>query len=159
MIRAILSPDEVSRACEHLIGLLPDWFGLPESNAAYVAGVAECTCYGAFDTAGTCIGLIALRPHFETTLEVWWMGVDPGRHRQGIGEKLIGAAVDEASRLGCSAMVLTTLGEESDDPGYAATRRFYLAQGFRALVHDHMADPECPMIWMIRHVDRAEASA
>lgn len=155
MIRAVVSPDEASRACEHLIGLLPDWFGLPASNAAYVAGVVECVCHAAFDETGSCIGLIALRPHFGTTLEVWWMGVDPSRHRQRIGAQLIAAAMDEASRLGCCDIVLTTLGEESDDPGYAATRRFYLAQGFRPLVHDHMGDLEYPMIWMIRNLHRS----
>ena len=47
-------------------------------------------------------------------------------------------------------MVLMTLGEGSDDPGYAATRRFYMALGFRPLVHDHMGDPDAPLIWMIR---------
>jgi GNAT superfamily N-acetyltransferase len=150
MIRPVTPPEAASEACSRLIDLLPAWFGLPEFNAAYVAGVAECICHGAFDPSGTCVGLVALRPHFGTTLEVWWMGVDPGWHRQGIGEKLMATARDEAIRLGCSDLVLMTLGEESDDPGYAATRRFYLTQGFRPLVHDHMGDPETPLIWMIR---------
>jgi GNAT superfamily N-acetyltransferase len=129
---------------------LPDWFGLPESNAAYIAGVADCICHGAFDQSGDCVGLVALRLHFGTTLEVWWMAVAPDQHRLGIGTKLMKVAQDEAIRLGSSHMVLMTLGEESDDPGYAATRRFYLAQGFRPLVHDHMGDPESSLIWMIR---------
>jgi GNAT superfamily N-acetyltransferase len=152
MIRGLTSPEAASQACARLISLLPDWFGLPEYNAAYVAGVAECICYGAFDELGTCVGLVALRPHFGTTLEVWWMGVAPDQHRKGIGKKLMATAHGEALRLGCSDMVLMTLGEESDDPGYAATRRFYVAQGFRPLVHDHMGDPEAPLIWMIRPI-------
>ncbi|MBL9054175.1 MAG: GNAT family N-acetyltransferase [Tabrizicola sp.] len=155
MIRPLVSPEAASEACASLIDLLPDWFGIPSSNAAYVAGVAECTCLGAFDPSCACIGLVALRPHFGTTLEIWWMGVAPGRHRQGIGARLMAAAKDEAIRLGCDTMVLMTLGEESDDPGYAATRLFYQAQGFRPLVHDHMGDPECPLIWMIHQVDQA----
>jgi GNAT superfamily N-acetyltransferase len=150
MIRPVTPPEAASRECSRLIGLLPDWFGIPASNRAYVAGVAECLCHGAFDTQGTCVGLIALRPHFGSTLEVWWMGVAPDRHRTGIGAGLMAAAVDEASRLGCRDMVVMTLGEESGDPGYDATRRFYLSQGFRPLVHDHMGDPETPLIWMIR---------
>jgi GNAT superfamily N-acetyltransferase len=150
ILRAITSPVAASAACARLTGLLPDWFGLPEANAAYSAGVATCICHGAFDDFGTCVGLIALRRHFETTLEIWWMAIAPDRHREGIGAALVAAAQDEAVRLGCQDIVLTTLGEESDDAGYAATRRFYLAQGFRPLVHDHMGDQDNPMIWMIR---------
>ncbi len=149
-VRALTSPAEASAACARLMDLLPDWFGIPESNAAYIAGVAECSCYGAFDDLGICVGLIALRPHFDTTLEIWWMAVAPDRHRQGIGAALFVAALGEAMHLGYRDMMLMTLGEESDDPGYAATRCFYLAQGFRPLVHDHMSDPEMPLIWMIR---------
>lgn len=150
MIRPVASPEAAREACSRLTDLLPDWFGIPESNAAYVAGVAECICYGAFDPQGICVGLIALRPHFGSTLEVWWMAVAPDKHRQGIGAKLMAAAEGEAMRLGCRDMVAMTLGEEAEDPGYAATRRFYLAQGFRPLVHEHMGNPETPLIWMIR---------
>jgi GNAT superfamily N-acetyltransferase len=159
IVRPITMPDEASRACARLIGLLPDWFGQPDANRAYVAGVADCLCHGAFDDDGRCLGLIALRPHFGTTLEVWWMAVEPGRHRQGIGTRLMAAALHEATRAGCHEMVLMTLGEDSDDPGYAATRRIYMAQGFRPLVHDHMCDPETPLIWMIRPIGGTIAPA
>jgi GNAT superfamily N-acetyltransferase len=159
MIRLLASPEAASEACARLIKLLPDWFGIPSSNAAYVAGVAECTCLGAFDLSGACIGLVALRPHFGTTLEVWWMGVAPDQHRRGVGARLMAAAKGEAIRLGCDTMVLMTLGEESDDPGYAATRLFYQAQGFRPLVHDHMSDPECPLIWMIQYLGRTSTTS
>ena len=155
MIRR-LAPDEASAACARIIDRLPDWFGLPESNAAYVAGVAECLCFGAFD-ADQCLGLIALRPHYGTTLEIWWMGVDPAFHRQGIGKALIAAALYHARQQGFLHMVLMTLSEESGDPGYAATRRFYLSQGFRPLVHDHMADPDNPLMWMILSLSVGEA--
>ncbi len=150
ILRAIPSPQAASEACARLIDLLPDWFGIQEFNAAYVAGVAQCICHGAFDEAGSCVGLVALRPHFGTTLEIWWMGVAPDQHRRGIGARLMAVAQAEAIRLGCRDLVLMTLGEGSDDPGYAATRRFYMAQGFRPFVHDHMGDPDAPLIWMIR---------
>lgn len=86
------------------------------------------------------------------------MAVDPGRHRQGIGTKLMAAAHNEAFRFGCDDMVLMTLGAESDDPGYERTRRFYLHHGFRPLVKDHMGDPETPLIWMIHHINRNKAA-
>ena len=144
-----LAPEDATAACARIIGLLPDWFGLPDSNTAYVAGVADCLCLGAF-SEGQCLGLIALRPHYGTTLEIWWMGVDPARHRQGIGKALVESALDHARHQGFRDMVLMTLSEESNDPGYAATRQFYLSRGFRPLVHDHMTDPENPLMWMIR---------
>lgn len=152
MIRAVPDPSAV---CARLTGLLPDWFGIPEANAAYIAGVADCDCLGAYDGTGPCQGLIALRPHFGTTLEIWWMAVAPDHHRQGLGTALVAAAVERAQGMGCRNMVLMTLDEAAGDPGYDATRRFYLAQGFRPLVHDHMGDPETPLIWMIRPLQGA----
>jgi GNAT superfamily N-acetyltransferase len=157
MIRAITSPKLASEACLKLTNLLPDWFGRPEANTAYIAGVADCICYGAFDGADDCVGLVALRSHFGSTLEIWWMAVAPDRHRTGIGAKLMAAAQAEAIRLGCTNLILMTLGEESDDAGYAATRRFYLAQGFRSFLRDHMVDPETPLVWMIRPTEGGAA--
>jgi GNAT superfamily N-acetyltransferase len=157
MIRAITSPELASAACLKLASLLPDWFGRPEANAAYAAGVTDCICYGAFDATDDCVGLVALRQHFGSTLEIWWMAVAPDRHRTGIGAKLMAAAQAEAVQLGCTNLILMTLGEESDDPGYAATRRFYLAQGFRPFLRDHMVDPETPLVWMIRSTEASAA--
>ncbi len=151
-IREISDPQQRSAACARLTGLLPDWFGLPEANARYFAGLAGLTCLGAFTDGGECIGMAALRLHFGTTLEIWWMGVDPAFHRQGIGRALMDAAADHARHSGCRDMVLMTLGEESDDAGYAATRKFYLAQGFRPLMPEHMAHGDDPLVWMIRNL-------
>jgi ribosomal protein S18 acetylase RimI-like enzyme len=153
-VRAIADPPGRSARCAALTRLLPDWFGLPESNARYIAGVAECICFGMFDANEHCIGMLALRPHFETTAEVWWMAVHPDHHRRGIGKALLSAAVSEAVARGCTDLVLMTLSDESDDQGYAATRAFYVAQGFRPLVADHMSDGDNPLMWMIQRLDR-----
>ncbi|MDQ3122326.1 MAG: hypothetical protein M3Q59_07300 [Actinomycetota bacterium] len=34
-------PDERSRLCEQVLRDLPEWFGIEEATAAYIAGVAE----------------------------------------------------------------------------------------------------------------------
>ncbi len=148
-----LPSTEASTLCARLITRLPEWFGIPEANTAYVEGVTECLCLGAFDPTGVSTGMVALRAHFGTTLEIWWMAVDPDHHRKGVGATLVAAAIGQAKAGGFRDLVLMTLSEECDDPAYAGTRAFYVSQGFRPLVHDHMGDPETPLMWMIRPVD------
>jgi GNAT superfamily N-acetyltransferase len=149
---AEVSGPERSLICGNLIALLPDWFGLPAANAHYVSGVADLTCFGAYTIDGNCIGMVATRLHFDTTLEIWWMAVNPGFHRLGAGAELMKAVESHARRLCCDAMVLMTLSDESDDVGYAATRGFYGAQGFHPLVREHMSDADDPLMWMIRRL-------
>jgi GNAT superfamily N-acetyltransferase len=154
----VIGPER-SATCRKLTALLPDWFGLPESNARYIEGVADLTCFGAFTDERVCVGMAATRVHFATTLEIWWMGVDPVFHRRGVGSALVAAAAEHADKIGCNTIVLMTLSEESGDPGYAGTHRFYLAQGFRPFIHDHMVDPETPLLWMIRSLNGSIAMA
>lgn len=151
-VRPVTDPAERTRHCRTLTALLPDWFAIPEANAAYADGIAARDCFGAFAEGGACVGLIALRPHFDRVLEVWWLAVDPGWHRRGIGKALMAEAMAAARQDGRDELVVMTLGPESDDPGYAATRGFYVGLGFRPLIALDHGPEDDPLIWMVRRL-------
>jgi GNAT superfamily N-acetyltransferase len=140
------APADRSRLVADLIDALPDWFGIPDANRHYVAGAASRRAFGAFD-GPDCRGLVVVEPLFGRAMELWWLGVQPGLHRQGIGQALVEAAEAEAGRLGLPLMAVRTLSAADPDPGYARTRAFYEALGYRATLP---AGDGSPLVWMLK---------
>ena len=89
---------------------------------------------------GRAIGFTSLLQRFPETVELSCMGVLRGCHRQGSGQALVRASADAARAVGATLLMVRTLGPSHPDPFYAATRAFYLAQGFLPLA-------EFPKIW------------
>ena len=61
------------------------------------------------------------------------MGVLPTWRRRGAGRALVERAASWARAQGYSLLHVKTLAPDDPDPGYAATRAFYTAAGFRPL--------------------------
>jgi GNAT superfamily N-acetyltransferase len=116
-----LLPDAAAKAalCLEIAAELPMWFGRPESNARYAAGMAGRDAFVAL-VDGQPQGLIALEYHFGTTCNIWWLGVRPASHGQGVGRR-----------------------------EYDLTRRFYEAVGFTPFV-GFEPEPGDYMMWMVR---------
>jgi len=148
-VRAVTDSGQRSALCGSLISDLPGWFGQEKANRKYVEQIAELQTFGVF-SGETCLGLIALRPHFRDTLEIWWMGVRPEHHRQGIGRILMDQAVTYGREMHQRQLILMTVSELSDDVGYARTRAFYQYMGFRPLLRFNEDDPVSPMMWMMK---------
>lgn len=138
-------------ACISITATIPEWFGQPTANERYAREIGNCDCFLARHNDET-IGLVALRYHFDETAEIWWLGVKRKHHRTGTGRALIDVSIDRAVEMGCRNIVLETLSPEHPDPGYAMTRAFYLALGFRPLVAAARGSGGHPMMWMIRPV-------
>src|SRR5580693_2526289 len=75
---------------ETLTARLPEWFAQGESNRHY-AEQAEILGAWVARIGGRAGGLLLLKRHSAVSAEVYWLGVDPDYHRQGIGKALIGA--------------------------------------------------------------------
>ncbi len=86
---------------------------------------------------GRLLGFALWRPVGEGTVDLAWMGVDPARHRRGLGTLLLVAVLEDVRRAGHGAVEVSTVADSCDYEPYERTRRFYRARGFS----DHRVDP------------------
>lgn len=74
-------------------------------------------------------GWIYLAPSFkaEGVWDLWWIGVDPRRHRQGVGTRVLAGVEERVATLGGRLLIIET----SATPPLEPARRFYLQRGYR----------------------------
>jgi GNAT superfamily N-acetyltransferase len=73
--------------CAPILAEQPEWFGLPQSNAAYAAA-AEHEAWVA-EQDGQTLGLMMLTDTGFAAVDVHLLPVRPHAHRQGVGRALI----------------------------------------------------------------------
>ena len=152
-----LSGRDIPRCSEILHGL-PEWFGIEESNRAYIRSLSELP--GAVATINDrVIGFIALTEHNPASIEINVLGVDPSLHRQGAGRALVTWAEDWCRRRGAHWFQVKTRGPLTPDPNYELTRAFYLACGFEPLFETlAIWGPENAALVMIKKIETGEAT-
>lgn len=109
---------------------LPEWFGLPDSTADYVAEAAKIRLWAAY-IDGDLAGFIDLNATSEQTAEISCMGVLKSFHRQGIGTALLNQLESKARQKYRFLQVKTVA--RGYYPQYDATGAFYLSKGFSEL--------------------------
>ena len=125
--------------CEDILRLLPEWFGIPEANADYVA-TAE-TAPGVVAAIGSDdVGITTVKQHSPFAAEIYLMAVKPAHHRHGIGTRMLRHVEARLAAIGVEFLQVKTLSASREDVGYDKTRRFWLASGFRPL-------EEFPTLW------------
>jgi ribosomal protein S18 acetylase RimI-like enzyme len=118
--------------CRDILATIGDWFGMPASNAEYEHLAESGPAVIAFDSDAP-VGLMLLKRHFDSALEIYFLGVDINRHRQGVGRTLLAYAEAVARDERCRFVTLKTLGPSEPYEPYERTRRFYEALGYAAL--------------------------
>jgi GNAT superfamily N-acetyltransferase len=137
-------------ACAGLIAGLPDWFGIPESNAAFLRELASLPSFVTLRGADV-VGAATLREHAPGSLEISFMAVRADCHRQGIGRRLLEHLESEARRRQGRWLHVRTLAPSHPDPFYARTRAFYLALGFAPLFEsDALWGPANPALVLLK---------
>jgi GNAT superfamily N-acetyltransferase len=141
-------------ACSRVLATLPTWFGIPESVAEYVASAdTHPTVIASVD--GDDVGLLTLVTHTPYAAEVYVMGVLPDHHRHGIGRAMLERAEEWLSERDIEYLQVKTLSPRHPDPGYAKTRAFYLACGFRPLEEFRdLWSPDQPALQMVKALGR-----
>lgn len=127
-----LVPDDVS-GCAAILAALPQWFGDPESNAAYVAGLSTSPGFVVADGNQELAGFVGLQLHTPTSMRIEVMGIRPDARRAGIGRRLVDASIEQACADGARWLHVMTRGPSTYDDDYEETRRFYRAMGFDPL--------------------------
>ena len=122
----------MSSVCVPLLRLNADWFGIEASILNYEREIEHLPTFLA--KAGDCpLGFLSLTQHTLHSAEILVMAVHPDAQRGGIGRALVEAAEAYARGLSVEYMQVKTLGPSNPDPGYAKTRAFYEALGFRPM--------------------------
>jgi len=150
-------------AAERILRALPTWFGIEAALREYVRAADELDTLVAMVARPACggqvrevrpdqvIGFVTLRETSVDALELHVMGVLPSWHRRGAGRALVERAASYARAEGYTLLHVKTLAPSHPDTGYAATRAFYEAVGFRPLeVLTQVWGPENPCLLLVR---------
>ena len=126
-------PAASRRLLEDLTGRLPEWFGQPESNRHY-AEQAEILEAWTARIDGRAHGLLLLKRHSAVSAEIYWLGVDPDHHRQGLGRALISTIEHRLRQDRLKYLFVMTLHPDDPYEPYRRTRAFYERLGFELVL-------------------------
>ena len=128
-IKKIKLKSEKSRICQEIIEALPNWFGIPEANKSYIAGVVDKEFYTAYMFEKE-VGFFSIISHFPQTSEIYVCAVLPDFHRLGIGKKLLRVVENDLKKQKKKFLTVKTLSSAHPDKNYACIREFYKDCGF-----------------------------
>lgn len=96
-------------------------------------------------------------PHADGVWDLWWIGTDPSRQRQGVGGELL-AFVEARAREAGGRLLLV---ETSSLPALEPTRRFYARRGYAECgrVPDFYGEGDAKVIFARRLRNPADAPA
>ena len=139
-----------SSIIEQILRALPSWFGIEEAVIHYRDVAAEFPTIIAWD-GETAAGFLTVQQHNPYAAEIIVMGVLPDYHRRGIGRRLVQRMETFLMGQGVEYLQVKTLASTVSDEGYARTRAFYQAVGFRPLeVLPQIWNEDNPCLLMVK---------
>lgn len=135
-------------------------FVLPHNRRAYLAGpfwsadrlatiITDPRCLALVAAAGdTVVGFLTVEPAGQGEVELTRLYVDPEQRRGGVGQQLLGNALDFAQRSGARSMLVNVFADN------AIGRAFYEREGFRLLRLEptRVGDQEVGDAWYARDI-------
>ncbi len=146
-----------SAVCGPILRALPEWFGVEEATAQYIRDVDELPTFVAWDE-GRAVGFMTVKQHFPQAAELHVLGVLPDMHHRGVGRALFSSVEAYLHQQGVEYLQVKTLSSAHPDKGYAKTRLFYEAMGFRPLEEfPTLWDEANPCLLMVKKLFAGEA--
>ncbi len=156
VIETAYKPGGLGEVCSSILAELPAWFGIPEANADYVQHAVEHPGVLA-SVDGEPIGITTVVRHSAHAAEVYLMAVRPSYHRRGVGRAMLELVESQLAIDGVEFLQVKTLSPRHPDIGYADTRAFYLAYGFRVLEeHPTLWGPDNPALQLVKGIGAEE---
>jgi ribosomal protein S18 acetylase RimI-like enzyme len=141
-----------SSLCIPILRLLPGWFGIEEAILDYERKIEQLPTWLA-NADGQALGFLCLKQHNLFSAEILVMAVIPAAQRGGIGRTLLEVVEVYTRELGVEYLQVKTLGSSRPDEGYARTRGFYQAMGFRPLEEfKQIWDKNNPCLVMVKRL-------
>jgi N-acetylglutamate synthase-like GNAT family acetyltransferase len=141
-----------SAKCVPILRLLPDWFGIEAAISNYGQEIESLPTFLA-RIEDRVIGFLSLKQHTPYAAEILVMAVHPEAAHGGIGRALVETAETYARGLGIEYMQVKTLGPSRPDEGYARTRAFYQALGFRPMEEfSQIWDKDNPCLILVKRL-------
>ena len=138
--------------CGEILRLLPRWFGIPEANQNYIE-MADALPGVIAAVDDDEVGITTIKHHSQYAAEVYLMAVKPAFHRRGVGRLMLQRVERVLAAEGVEFLQVKTLSAAIVDKGYAKTRAFWLASGFRPLEEfPTLWDPSNPALQLIKTV-------
>jgi ribosomal protein S18 acetylase RimI-like enzyme len=140
--------------CAEVLRRLPHWFGFASSNAEYIAALGRVETFVAL-RGNTVVGFVGVEDLLDEAAEIVVLAVLAELHGQGVGSALLARVEASLLARGRPVLHLKTLGPSDPDEGYAATRAFYRARGFRAVLETTAFWGEAqPTLVLVKLLDR-----
>ena len=136
-----MTPDDFA-AVVGLARALPAWFN--DDGIAQIAEAVHHEKGAVAEAGGAVVGFVTWYTHDDGVGEIGWIAVSAGRHRGGIGRRLLEVAEDDLRDSGVTEVLVETLGESVEYEPYERTRAFYRALGFRDFKQVMMGNPGVP---------------
>ncbi|MDB6081482.1 MAG: Acyl-CoA N-acyltransferase [Chlamydiia bacterium] len=146
-----LEPVLSEQTCRVISSTLPEWFGIPEANEKYAAGVKERTSFSAV-VQGECAGMITLDFPFPNVANIYWLAVKKEFHHQGIGTALLKYAESFCLMQKYHSLTVETLSPKQNDSNYLKTYNFYKNLGFQELFELQPYGPDNTMIYLFKKI-------
>ena len=143
--------------CASILAELPEWFGIPQSNADYAA-LAEREQAWIAEDGPDALGVMILVDHGFAAIDIHLLAVRRHAHRRGVGSTLVRHAFSETRARGRPYLTVKTRGPSRPYEPYERTRAFYEAVGFAPLEEfAAIWGPENPCLFMVMPVPVSSA--
>lgn len=138
-------------SCEAILRSLPAWFGIEESILGYRRDIEVMDTWVAVRDEAI-LGFITVTMRSEYSGEIQVMAVQRSAHRRGLGRELVTHAERILAARGVTFLQVKTLGPSRPNAEYEATRRFYVALGYRPLEETNLWGDVNPCLIMVKHL-------